>query len=48
KKAIGIPCGTTAVRLVSTGSFEDSITFGYEPIIERERVRLCSKALMTV
>ncbi|KAH7946028.1 hypothetical protein HPB49_019204 [Dermacentor silvarum] len=48
KKAIGIPCGTTAVRLVSTGRFEDSITFGYEPIIERERVRLCAKALMTV
>lgn len=48
KRAIQIPCGTTAVRLVSTGRFEDSITFGYEPIIERERVHLCSKALVTV
>ncbi|CAN7983384.1 unnamed protein product, partial [Ixodes hexagonus] len=38
KKAIQIPCGSTAVRLVSSGRYEDSLTFGYEPIIEIERL----------
>lgn len=48
KRPIQIPCATTAVRLVSTGRFEDSITFGYEPILDRDRVQVCSKELVTV
>lgn len=48
KKVIQIPCGSTAVRLVSSGGYEDSLTFGYEPIIEIDRLRSCSKSTAAV
>ncbi|XP_064472012.1 corticotropin-releasing factor-binding protein-like [Ornithodoros turicata] len=47
-KAIQIPCGTTAVRLVASGRYEDSLTFGYEPIIEINNFHICSKDVMAV